>query len=199
VSANGISIAYESSGACDAQVVLLTGGTGQQLVEWPMALVDKLVERGYRVLRFDNRDAGLSTHMDAAGYPNSDAITAALQHGTPPPIPYTLDDMAEDTVGLLDALSISRAHLVGASMRGDIAELVAINHPERVLSLTLVGADSENPELPLIAMCRHCQRTGIASLSRTICSKPIRFSAAPGTARPCGAASAGRTRGTACL
>jgi pimeloyl-ACP methyl ester carboxylesterase len=131
--------------------VLLVGGTGQQLIEWPAELVQALQQRGYRVVSFDNRDVGLSTHLTAAGYPDLGAVSAALQQGTPPPIPYTLRDMAADTVGLLDALGIERVHLVGASMGGDIAQLVAIDHPDRVLSLTSIGADSANPALPVIA------------------------------------------------
>ncbi len=151
VAANGISIAYASSGSCNPETVLLIRGTGQQLIEWPQELVEELVERGYRVIRFDNRDVGLSTHMTDAGYPDSAAITEALQNGTPPPLPYTLNDMANDAVGLLDTLGIDRAHLIGASMGGDIAQLVAIDHPDRVLSLTTIGADSANAALPVIA------------------------------------------------
>jgi pimeloyl-ACP methyl ester carboxylesterase len=116
-----------------------------------MELVQALQQRGYRVVRFDNRDVGLSTHLTAAGYPDLGAVGAALEHGTPPPIPYTLRDMANDAVGLLDALGIEQAHLVGASMGGNIAQLVAIDHPDRVLSLTSIGADSANPALPVIA------------------------------------------------
>jgi pimeloyl-ACP methyl ester carboxylesterase len=103
------------------------------------------------VVRFDNRDAGLSTHLTAVGYPDLAAIGAALEQGTPPILPYTLRDMANDTVGLLDALGIEQAHLVGASMGGNIAQLVAIDHPDRVLSLTTMGADSANAALPVIA------------------------------------------------
>jgi pimeloyl-ACP methyl ester carboxylesterase len=151
VAVGGIRIAYESFGACDLETVLLIGGTGQQLVEWPMELVQALQAHGYRVVRFDNRDVGLSTHLSEAGYPDLAAIGAALQQGTPPVLPYTLRDMANDTVGLLDALGIEQAHLVGASMGGDIAQLVAIDHPDRVLSLTTIGADSANPAVPVIA------------------------------------------------
>jgi pimeloyl-ACP methyl ester carboxylesterase len=151
VAANGITIAYESFGSCSPETVLLIGGTGQQLVEWPMELVQELLQRGYRVVRFDNRDVGLSTHLAEAGYPDSEAITRALEQNTPPPLPYTLRDMASDAVGLLDALAIEQAHLVGASMGGNIAQLVAIDHPERVSSLTTIGADSANPAVPVIA------------------------------------------------
>lgn len=92
--------------------------------------------QGYRVIRFDNRDAGLSTHVNTAGPPNPEAIANALSAGAPVPLPYTLRDMAEDAVGLLDALGIDQAHLVGISMGGAIAQLVAIDFPERTRSLT---------------------------------------------------------------
>jgi pimeloyl-ACP methyl ester carboxylesterase len=151
VEANGITIAYESFGSPDRETVLLIGGTGEQLIDSPIELVEALRERGYRVVRFDNRDAGLSTKFDAAGYPDANAIGQALAEGRPAPIPYTLRDMAADTVGVLDALGIPQAHLAGASMGGNIAQLVAIDHPDRVLSLTTIGSDSGNPALPVVA------------------------------------------------
>jgi pimeloyl-ACP methyl ester carboxylesterase len=151
VQANGITIAYESFGSPDEETVLLIGGTGQQLIDWPIELVNELVKRGYRVVRFDNRDVGLSTKMTSAGLPDSPAITKALQEGKPAPIPYTLQDMANDAVGLLDALDIQKAHVVGISMGGAIAQLVAIDHPTRTLSLTSMAADSGNPALPAVA------------------------------------------------
>jgi pimeloyl-ACP methyl ester carboxylesterase len=151
VQANGITIAYESFGPEDGETILLIGGTGMQLVDWPIELVEELVQRGYRVVRFDNRDVGLSTKMTEAGLPDAEAIGQALEAGEPAPLPYTLQDMAADAVGLLDALDIQQAHLVGASMGGAIAQLVAIDYPERTLSLTSLMADSGNPELPVIA------------------------------------------------
>lgn len=153
VQANGITIAYESFGSpnAESETILLIGGTGQQLVGWPLELVTSLVERGYHVVRFDNRDVGLSTKLTEAGLPDPAAVNKALQEGQPAPIPYTLRDMAADTVGLLDALDIERVHLVGASMGGAIAHWVAIDHPERVLSLTTIASDSGNPQLPAIA------------------------------------------------
>jgi pimeloyl-ACP methyl ester carboxylesterase len=153
VQANGITIAYESFGFPDAEreTILLIGGTGQQLVDWPLELVNALVGRGYRVVRFDNRDIGLSTKLSDAGLPDVAAVGKALQEGKTPQIPYTVRDMANDTVGLLDTLGIERAHLVGASMGGAIEQWVAIDHPERVLSLTTIFADSGNPKLPIIA------------------------------------------------
>lgn len=151
VRANDITIAYETFGPANNEPVLLLGGTGQQLIDWPLALIQELVRRGYRPIVFDNRDIGLSTHFTDAGLPDSAAITQALQQGKPPPFPYTLRDMANDAVALLDALDIPQAHIVGISMGGAIAQLVAIDHPDRALSLTLLMTNSGNPAIPVIA------------------------------------------------
>jgi pimeloyl-ACP methyl ester carboxylesterase len=151
IEANGIKIAYESFGGADGETILLIGGTGQQLVDWPKELIDELVRRGFRVLVFDNRDVGLSTRFTAAGLPDAAAIAKALQEGKPAPLPYSLRDMAKDAVGLLDALGIRQAHVAGISMGGGIAQLAAIEHPQRVLSLTSMMADSGNPALPVVA------------------------------------------------
>jgi pimeloyl-ACP methyl ester carboxylesterase len=151
VQVSGITLAYESFGPTDRETILLIAGTGQQLVDWPIELVEAFVQRGYRVVRFDNRDIGRSTKLTEAGLPDARAIEQALTAGEPAPVPYTLHDMAQDAVGLLDALGIEQAHLVGMSMGGAIAQLIAIDHPERTLSLTTIAADSGNPEIPLIA------------------------------------------------
>jgi pimeloyl-ACP methyl ester carboxylesterase len=123
-------------------------GLGGQLTMWPVELCNELVARGYRAIRFDNRDVGLSTKFDAAGMPDMAAIFGALMAGKPATAPYSLDDMAKDAVGLLDALGIQKAHIVGASMGGMIAQLVAANHPERTLSLTSIMSSTGNPALP---------------------------------------------------
>src|SRR5262245_16341016 len=136
VQANGITIAYESFGPKDRETILLISGTGMQLVDWPVELIQELVKRGYHVVSFDNRDVGLSTRFTESGLPDPGAIRKALEAGKPAPLPYTLKDMAADTVGLLDALEIQEAHIVGISMGGAIAQYVAIDYPERVLSLT---------------------------------------------------------------
>jgi pimeloyl-ACP methyl ester carboxylesterase len=104
--------------------------------------------RGYRVIRFDNRDAGLSTHLTDSPVPDFSALAAALARGQRPDVPYTLHDMAADTIGLLDALSIPHAHLVGRSMGGMIAQLVASDHASRVRSLTAIMSSTGNPALP---------------------------------------------------
>ena len=151
IEANGITIAYESFGSPADETILLIAGTGMQLVDWPIELVEALMQRGYRVVRFDNRDIGLSTKLAAAGLPDAEAIGKALEAGEPAPVPYTLQDMAADAIGLLDALEIQQAHIVGISMGGAIAQFIAIDEPERALSLTLLAADSGNPDLPVIA------------------------------------------------
>ncbi len=151
VQSNGITIAYESSGSESYEVVLLIGGTAQQLIDWPDALVEELVRRKYRVIRIDNRDVGLSTHFTAYGPPQYEAIAQAVSQGKPVPLPYTLTDMANDTVGLLDALGIQSVHMVGASMGGIIAQLVVLDHPEYVNSLPLFATDSGKPGLPKVA------------------------------------------------
>ncbi|MGR4863672.1 alpha/beta fold hydrolase [Caulobacter sp. LARHSG274] len=146
--ANGIEIAYETSGPETGEVVLLIMGLAQQLTRWPPSLIDRLVEEGFRVVRFDNRDIGLSTRFDAAGTPDLPAVFGALARGDEPDLPYRLDDMADDAVGLLDALGIARAHLVGVSMGGMIAQTVAVRHPARALSLVSVMSTTGNPAVP---------------------------------------------------
>jgi pimeloyl-ACP methyl ester carboxylesterase len=131
--ANGIEIEYETLGDAGAPPLLLITGLGAQLTSWDEDFCAELAGRGFLVIRYDNRDSGLSTHMDEAG----PADIAAAVSGNPKPA-YQLDDMAADAVGLLDALNIPAAHILGASMGGYIAQLVAISHPERTLSLTSI-------------------------------------------------------------
>ena len=131
--ANGIDIEYEEFGDPKATPLLLVTGLGAQMISWDDAFCKQLAARGFRVIRFDNRDSGLSTRMEAAGPPD---IASAL-NGDPHPA-YRLDDMAADAAGLLDALGIEAAHIVGASMGGFISQLVAINHADRALSLTSI-------------------------------------------------------------
>ncbi len=151
VSANGITLAYQSHGRADRQAILLIMGVGGQLIQWPNELPALLVKRGYRVITFDNRDAGLSTKFDSSGLPDWPAIFAALGAGRSPHVAYALDDMARDTVALLDALGIKQAHIAGVSMGGMIAQIVATNHPERTLSLTSIMAGAGNPAVPMVA------------------------------------------------
>ncbi len=148
VNANGIEIYYESHGPDDAEPILLIMGLGAQMTRWSPAFVSALVDAGHRVIAFDNRDVGLTEKLDAAGAPDMSAILQALQAGRKPPVAYTLDEMAADAAGLLAALDIERAHIVGASMGGMIAQLVAADHPERTLSLTSIMSSTGNPDLP---------------------------------------------------
>ena len=148
LSANGIRIAYDSSGDPHAVPMLLIMGLGMQLVSWPDEFVDGLAEAGFYVIRFDNRDSGLSTKFDAAGAPS--LPLAYLKHLLHWPLrsAYTLDDMADDALGLMSALGIGKAHIVGVSMGGMIAQLIAARHPERVLSLTSIMSSSGRRGLP---------------------------------------------------
>ncbi len=150
----GIDIEVEDSGAAPhadgspRPVVLLIMGLGMQLIAWPPELVMALVGAGYRVVRFDNRDAGLSTRMESLGTPN--LVWEGLKHrmGWRIRPPYSITDMAADTVGVLDALQIARAHVVGLSMGGMIAQRVALQAPARVLSLTSIMSSSGARGLP---------------------------------------------------
>lgn len=148
VSANGIRLEYESFGPDSNPVVLLIMGLGAQLTRWPVPFCEKLAARGFRVIRFDNRDIGLSTRLEGVPVPDLRQIVAAHKTGLPVNVPYTLHDMAADTIGLLDALHIRQAHIVGASMGGMIAQLIAADYPQRVLSLTSIMSTTGNPALP---------------------------------------------------
>ncbi|WP_218779844.1 alpha/beta fold hydrolase [Hymenobacter crusticola] len=151
VQANGMTLAYESLGNPRRETILLIGGTGSQLTQWPDSFCQALVAKGFRVIRYDQRDCGLSTRLEAAGLPDWSGIMTRLAAGQSAPLAYTLSDMARDAVGLLDALGIRRAHVVGASMGGMIAQLVATTYPARVLSLTSLMATDGKPSLPPIA------------------------------------------------
>ena len=130
---NGVDLAYETFGGPADPPMLLVMGLNTQMIGWPEPFCRDLANRGFYVIRFDNRDIGLSTHLD--GVPTPSIYKVALRLAKPP---YTIEDMAADTVGLLDALGLDRVHLVGASMGGFISQTVALNHPERIASLTLI-------------------------------------------------------------
>ncbi|HVA03473.1 MAG TPA: alpha/beta hydrolase [Acidimicrobiales bacterium] len=153
----GIELCYEWRGAPGDPVVVLIAGLGRQLIGWDDSFCQLLVDEGFSVLRFDNRDTGLSTHLE--GGPPFDL--AAARAGGREAVAYTLDDMADDTAGLLDALGIERAHIVGTSMGGMIAQTLAIAHPARVRSLCSImsttGADDagrSTPEAMAVVMQR---------------------------------------------
>lgn len=146
--ANGITITYEDKGPRDAPVILLVMGLGGQLTLWPDEFVDALVAHGFRTIRYDNRDVGLSTRFDAAGVPNIKWMFVKALVGLKPRSAYSLTDMAADGMALLDALGVERAHIVGASMGGMIAQHMAARYPERALSLTSVMSTTGNRRLP---------------------------------------------------
>src|SRR5271166_3341089 len=127
VRANGIDIAYESLGRDGDPAILMIHGLATPLTGWPDSLCQGLASRGFRVVRFDNRDIGRSTFFAQSGAPDLSALMAKRLAGESPAAPYSLDDMAADAAGLLEALGIARAHVVGASMGGMIAQLVALN------------------------------------------------------------------------
>ncbi len=148
ITLNGTGIHFEDNGAQNNKPILLISGVGTQLTRWSEKFTNQLVQRGYRVIRMDNRDIGLSDSFDSAGVPDFKAIMAAKAEGQPLPVPYTLDDMAADAAALLDHLGIERAHVVGSSMGGMIVQLLAINHPEKVASLTSIMSTTGHPDLP---------------------------------------------------
>jgi pimeloyl-ACP methyl ester carboxylesterase len=142
--ANGIELAYDEIGDPSGKPLLLIMGLATQLIHWDERFCRLLAERGYRVIRFDNRDIGHSTKVEQAGSPGSAKMLFGL--GEPA---YRLGDMALDTVGLLDYLEIERAHVVGASMGGMIAQTLAIEHPQRILTLTSIMSTTGNRRLGL--------------------------------------------------
>jgi pimeloyl-ACP methyl ester carboxylesterase len=146
--ANGVEIEVDVQGPEHGEPLLLIMGLGMQLIGWPDELVQMLVERGFRVIRHDNRDVGLSQGFDKLGVPN--VVTAALRQrlGLRVRAPYQLSDMAADALGVLDALGIEHAHICGASMGGMIAQHIAAKHPRRVKSLTLIMTTSGARNLP---------------------------------------------------
>ena len=135
--ANGIEIAYETHGDPGDEPLLLVMGLGAQLIAWPIELVDALVDRGFFVIRYDNRDVGLSTKFSDDGLDVMTSLMQAVQ-GEPVTAPYLLSDMAADGMALLDHLGIASAHIVGASMGGMISQAMAIEHPTRVRTLTSI-------------------------------------------------------------
>jgi len=148
ITANGITIHYDEHGDKDAPPMLLIMGFGAQMTLWPEELINALVERGFRVIRYDNRDVGLSHKFHGMKAPGVVWMTILGKLGITPKVPYTLADMADDGVGLLDALGIKKAHIVGASMGGMIAQHVAAKHADKALSLTSVFSSTGNPKLP---------------------------------------------------
>ncbi len=148
VKANGIDITYDTFGDPQATPLLLIHGLGQQLIHWDEEFCAQLAERDYWVIRYDNRDVGLSTNFDQAGTPNIAGLFESLIKGESIEAPYYLKDMANDAVGLLDVLQIPAAHVFGVSMGGMITQTVAIEHPSRVLTITSTMSTTGDPSLP---------------------------------------------------
>ncbi|HUW88986.1 MAG TPA: alpha/beta hydrolase [Candidatus Nanopelagicaceae bacterium] len=145
---NNIEIEYETIGDPNSKPLLLIAGLGSQLLAWSDEMCDKFAKSGFYVIRFDNRDVGLSTKIEDGGIPDMMEIGAAYTRGEIPEVPYTLEDMADDSVGVLDALNIDKTHVCGASMGGMIAQILAYRHHSRLLSLTVIMSTTGNPELP---------------------------------------------------
>jgi len=142
---NNIHIEYETFGDPSSKPIILISGIVDQMISWDEKFCKQLTNRGFYVIRFDNRDVGLSTKLEEAGVPD----LAKIMKGEDIKVPYTLEDMAADTVGLLDALNIEKAHICGHSMGASIAQIIAIRHPSRVLSLISMSGSTGNPDLPM--------------------------------------------------
>jgi pimeloyl-ACP methyl ester carboxylesterase len=146
--ANGIEIEYEATGRKSDPALLLVMGLGAQLTIWPDSLFEGLAQRGFYVIRYDNRDTGLSTDFDSAGVPNMPDVLQKAMKGEKITAPYYLKDMAADAIGLLDAVGIQKAHMVGASMGGMIVQIVAAQWPERTRSMVSIYSTSGRHGLP---------------------------------------------------
>jgi len=148
VSANNITIEYESFGTSSNPMILLVMGLGMQMIAWPEQFCVELASRGFHVIRYDNRDTGFSTKFDGQRAPSVVSLLIRSALRLPIRVPYTLPDMANDAVGLLDAIDVQSAHIVGASMGGMIAQNIAASHPQRVRTLTSIMSTSGHRSLP---------------------------------------------------
>lgn len=148
VKVNGVNIAYQLHGNSEHPTLLLIHGLSTPLTGWPKSMIDQFTDSGYRVLLLDNRDVGRSEPLDSLGVPNMALAVTKYKLGLSVPVAYRLEDMMEDVIGLLDHLNIDRADVVGASMGGMIAQLVAIHHPNRVNSLTSIMSTTGYKNLP---------------------------------------------------
>ncbi|MFW9822466.1 MAG: alpha/beta fold hydrolase [Candidatus Thorarchaeota archaeon] len=146
--ANNIEIEFETFGNTTDSPLILINGLGSQMINWDEGFIQCLIERGFFVIRFDNRDVGLSTKVEEAGEPDIMQAYLAIQRGELFVPPYTVEDMADDTIGLLGFLKIEKAHICGFSMGGTLAQVIGFRHPTRVLSLTCISSTTGNPEIP---------------------------------------------------
>jgi pimeloyl-ACP methyl ester carboxylesterase len=142
---NGIQIEYDEFGDAKNAPMLMIMGLGAQMIWWDEKFCRTLADRGFRIIRFDNRDIGKSEWFDHLGAPDLGTMIADAWQGKPINPPYTLMDMTNDAVGLLDAVEINKAHVCGASMGGMIAQMMAIHYPDRLLSLTSIMSTTGNP------------------------------------------------------
>lgn len=140
VKVNNLEINYDAFGNKEDPAIVLIIGLGGQMIEWQEKFCETLASNGYYVIRFDNRDAGLSTKLDSLPVPNISNILQDIQEERSFQVPYDLSDLAKDTVGLLDRLGIKSVHLIGHSMGGGIAQIIAIEYPERVKSLIIISS-----------------------------------------------------------
>ncbi len=162
ITANGIELFYDEHGDPADETILLVMGLGAQMVLWPMEFVEALVAKGYRVIRYDNRDIGLSQKMDGAKAPGMVWQILRQRIGWPAKVPYSLKDMADDGIALLDALGIEKAHVVGASMGGMIVQLMGIHHGHKLHSITSIMSTTGNPKLP------QAEKNAIEALTRPL-------------------------------
>ena len=160
----GLELFYGSHGDPANETMFLVMGLGAQLTLWPDEFVDALVARGYHVIRYDNRDIGLSQKFEGEKAPGIRMQLFRKLIGWPAKVPYSLTEMADDGIGLMDALGIEKAHVVGASMGGMIAQLMAVNYHERLHSLTSVMSTTGNPRLP------QAEKSAIGALTAPITS-----------------------------
>lgn len=148
VNANNIEIEYETFGDPSSKPLILINGFSSQMIRWEVDFCKQLVEREFYVVRFDNRDVGFSSKLDNLGRANVSKVMKAVQTGESVEVPYALEDMADDVIGLLDALKIKKAHICGMSMGAAITQIIGFRHPSRVLSLVTIMGSTGAPNLP---------------------------------------------------
>ncbi len=201
---NELRFEYDTFGDVGAPPLLLVQGLGMPAAMWPDAFIETLVREGLRVLTFDNRDCGGSSRLATAAVPNIPRAMARALLRRPVTAPYTLDDMAEDAVAVLDAAGVARAHVAGVSMGGMIAQVIAARHPQRVFTLTSIMSSTGNPQpsvalgktRALRALLRRPPRDPDARASRCSPAIPVRSDRQPGLPPGrCRAADAVRARG----
>lgn len=145
--ASGIELEYATTGEPSDPALLCVNGYTSQMISWPQAYIDRLAAQGLHVIQYDNRDVGLSSKLDGQTVAPGAVLRAQLKGEPVPPVPYTLSDMAADGIGLLDQLGIERAHIVGNSMGGMIVQTMAIEHPERIITVTSIMSSTGDPRV----------------------------------------------------